>query len=102
MTEYIGFDVHSKDTVYLGQERSGNVTAKGKASTTVKGFCHLIETPQLPKETKIGLETGPQAMGVARLLFPPKVRYAAYRDRCLRGEAEGSADRAEVRPARRL
>ena len=44
------------------------MTAKGKVSTTVKGFCRLIEALQLPKGTKIGLETGPQAMWVARLL----------------------------------
>jgi hypothetical protein len=63
MTVHIGLDVHGKDTVYLGQERSGNVTAKGKASTTVKGFCHLMETLQLPKGTKIGLETDPKRCG---------------------------------------
>jgi transposase len=68
MTEYLGFDVHSKDTVYVGQEESGGVTGEGKVSTTVKGFCHLIKTLQVPKGTKIGLETGPQAMWVARVL----------------------------------
>jgi transposase len=54
--------------VYLGQEGSGSVTGEGKIPTTVKGFDRLIETLNLAKGTKIGLETGPQAMWVARLL----------------------------------
>ena len=68
MTEYLGLDVHSKETVYLGQEGSGSVTGEGKIPTTVKGFDRLIETLNLAKGTKIGLGTGPQAMWVARLL----------------------------------
>jgi len=68
MTEYLGFDLHSKDTVYLGQEPSGDVTAQGKVSTTVKGICGLVEALKILQGTKIGLETGPQAMWVARLL----------------------------------
>ncbi len=68
MTVYIGLDLHDKDTVYLSQDERGNVAGEGKAPTTVKGFCDLVETLQLPKGTKIGLETGAQAMWVARLL----------------------------------
>jgi len=36
--------------------------------TTAKGFCHPVETLQARKGTKIGLETGVQAMWVSRLL----------------------------------
>ena len=54
--------------VYVAQDESGNVTVQGKVATTAEGFCHLVETLEAPKGTNIGLDTGAQAMWVARLL----------------------------------
>ena len=68
MTRYIGLDVHCKETVYVGQEESGGVTGEGKVATTAEGLCELVERLEAPRGTKIGLETGVQAMWVARLL----------------------------------
>ena len=60
MSVYSGFDLHDKDTVYIVQDDDGNVRDQGKAPTTVKGLCDLVDTLELPKGTKIGLETGAQ------------------------------------------
>jgi transposase len=68
MKQYIGLDVHSKQTVYVAQDEGGKVVAEGKVATTAEGFCELLEKLEVPKGTKIGLETGTQAMWVARLL----------------------------------
>ena len=68
MTLYIGLDVHGKETVYVAQDQSGKVTAQGKVATSAEGFCQLVKTLETPKGTKIGLETGTQAMWVSRLL----------------------------------
>jgi len=68
MTLYIGLDVHGKQTVYVAQDESGKVTAQGKVSTSAEGFCELAEKLEVPEGTKVGLETGVQAMWVSRLL----------------------------------
>jgi len=68
MTLYIGLDVHGKQTVYVAQDEAGKVTAQGKVATSAEGFCELVKGLEAPKGTKIGLETGAQAMWVSRLL----------------------------------
>jgi transposase len=68
MKMYIGLDVHCKETVYVAQDEAGQVTAQGKVLSTAEGFGELVETVDAPEGTKIGLETGTQAMWVARLL----------------------------------
>lgn len=68
MELYIGLDVHGKQTVCVAQDEAGHLVAQGEVATTAEGFCQLVETLGTPKGTKIGLETGGQAMWVARLL----------------------------------
>jgi len=68
MTLYIGLDVHGKQTLYVAQDEAGKVTAQGKVATSAEGFCELVKGLEAPKGTKIGLETGVQAMWVSRLL----------------------------------
>jgi hypothetical protein len=52
--------------VYVAQDESSKVTAQGKVAMLAEGFCELVETLESPKGTKMGLETGTQAMWVAR------------------------------------
>jgi transposase len=68
MTLYIGLDVHGKQSVYVAQDEEGNVVGEGKVVTTAEGFYELVEKLKAPEGTKIGLETGAQAMWVSRLL----------------------------------
>ena len=68
MRMYIGLDVHCKETVYVSQNEEGAVIGQGKVPTMAEGFAQLVETLDAPKGTKIGLETGTQAMWVSRLL----------------------------------
>jgi len=68
MKLYIGLDVHCKETVYAAQDHTGEVVGQGKVATTAEGFFQLVDSLDAPKGTKIGLETGTQAMWVSRLL----------------------------------
>ena len=87
MTMYIGLDVHGKQTVYVAQDEAGNMVRQGKVATTAEGFCHLVETLEDPEGTKIGLETGVQAMWVARLLSGLEIRPVAIDAREVRQKA---------------
>jgi transposase len=68
MRLYIGLDVHGKQTVYVVLDDDGKVLAQGKVCTTAEGLCELLQRLGAPQGTVIGLETGGQAMWVARLL----------------------------------
>jgi len=68
MEMVIGLDVHSKSTRYFAQDPDGETLGERTVTTSVQGFCEMVETLGAPKGTRIGLETGTQASLVARIL----------------------------------
>jgi transposase len=65
---YVGVDVHSKASVFVIQDRRGQVRAQGEVPTTPEGFPRWHETQRLPAGTPVALETGTVAFFVAREL----------------------------------
>jgi transposase len=99
MKLYIGFDVHSKETVYVAQDEGGQVIAQGKVPSTAEGFCKLVETVDAPEGTQIGLETGTQAIWVARLLSGLEMEPAVIEARELRQKARRIGQKCDRRDA---
>jgi transposase len=77
MAQYIGLDVHCKETAYCVQDASGTILSEGKVPTNLEGFQKLLARVKTPAGTPIGLESGTQAFWVSRLFteldMEPKV-----------------------------
>jgi len=65
MERYVGLDVHSKQSVYVCQDRDGAVVGRGRFATTTDGLATMARELMLTKGTKVALETGCQANWVA-------------------------------------
>lgn len=68
METVVGLDVHGKETMYICKNREKEIIGKGTVETSVAGFSELCRLKEIPKGSKIGLETGTQAFFVARQL----------------------------------
>jgi transposase len=66
---YVGLDVHSKQSVFVIEDREGTVRAEGAIPSTPTGFRQLQERYALPAGTPVGLETGTVAFFAARQLL---------------------------------
>lgn len=66
---YVGLDVHSKWSVYVVQDESGQVVGRGQVPTSRDGLRELRQAHGLPTGTQVGLETGTTAFYVARQLW---------------------------------
>jgi transposase len=65
---YVGLDVHSRQSVFVVQDRNGRVHASGRVPTTPEGIATLVAGTALPPDTPVALETGTLAFFVAREL----------------------------------
>lgn len=99
MKQYIGLDVHSKQTVYVAQDEGGKVVPEGKVATTAEGFCELLERLGVPEGTKIAVETGTQAMWVARLLSSMGMKPVVIDAREVRQNARRIGQKCDSRDA---
>lgn len=69
MKMVIGLDVHSKRSVYAAQEeKTGKLCGRGDVPTSWEGLREMIDKLGAPEGTRIALETGTQAMWLARML----------------------------------
>jgi len=88
MQQYVGLDVHSKQTTFVIQDETGRVVAQGEISTTPQGLRRLQASHHLPLETPVALETGTSAFFVARQLsalgLAPRVIDAPMRSDSMR------------------
>lgn len=71
MQQYVGLDIHSKETVFEIQNQRGNVLETGRFPTTAEGFERLAS--KVEPNTPVGLETGNMAFFVARQLMRQKL-----------------------------
>jgi transposase len=99
MRQYIGLDVHSKETVYVAQDDSGKVTAQGRVTTTAEGLYELVERLDAAKGTKIGLETGTQAIWVSRVLSALGMQPVVIEAREVRQKARRVGQKSDRRDA---
>jgi len=67
-TYYVGLDVHSRESVFVVENDTGAIVARGSVPTTVNGLKHLRDSCGLPAATGVALETGTSAFFVAREL----------------------------------
>ncbi len=67
-TQYVGLDVHCKQTVFVIQGQDETVLAEGSVPTTRTGLAAWIADHQLGSETAVCLETGGQAAFVCDVL----------------------------------
>lgn len=65
---YVGLDVHSKQSTFVVQAASGQVVARGEVPTTRAGLAQLRTAHGVPVGTAVALETGTEAVYVAREL----------------------------------
>lgn len=65
---YVGLDVHSRQSTFVIEDGTGQVTAQGEVPTTPAGLAHLRAGHRLPPDTPVALETGTVAFFVARQL----------------------------------
>jgi len=69
MEMVIGLDVHSKQSVYAAQEEeTGKLCGRGDVPTSWEGLGEMIDKLGAPVGTRVALETGTQAMWLARML----------------------------------
>ncbi|HEY2663223.1 MAG TPA: hypothetical protein VGI47_02690, partial [Candidatus Binataceae bacterium] len=58
MTMYVGLDVHSKQSVFVIEDETGTVVARGEVPTSAEGMRRLRDEHRLPAGTQVALETG--------------------------------------------
>jgi transposase len=68
MTRYVGLDAHSKSCVYVIQDENGKHVGEGSVPTTLEGLEQMHARYDLPKGTRVALESGTMAFFVARRL----------------------------------
>jgi transposase len=102
MTRYVGLDVHSKQSVFVIQDASGNRVAEGAVSTTPAGLRGLRDQHQLPPETPVALETGTVAFFVARQLAALGLRPVVVDAHEVRIKAHRPTQKSDRRDARAL
>lgn len=69
MTRYVGLDAHSKQSVYVIQDRKGKQMGEGRIPTTLEGLQAMCRRHELPAGTRVALESGTMAFFVARRLI---------------------------------
>lgn len=68
MARYVGVDAHSKNSVYVIQDEDGRQIGQGVVPTTVEGLQRMRDRYELPRGTRVALESGTVAFFVARQL----------------------------------
>jgi transposase len=99
MKMIIGLDIHSKQTVYVAQDESGKVVGSGKIVTTQAGFSEMLEELNAPDGTRIGLETGTQAILAARWLLELGTEPVVIDAREVRNKARRAKQKSDSRDA---
>lgn len=99
MTIYIGLDVHSKLTVFVAQNEEGRVIAQGEVPTTLAGIDHLLASIGAPADTAVALESGTQALWLARLLAERAMRPVVVNAREVRAKARNKRQKTDRRDA---
>ena len=99
MQMYIGLDVHSKQTVYVAQDETGKVRGEGAVATSWDGLCELLARLAAPAGTPMALETGTQAMWVARLLSGLEMTPVVLDAREVRAKARRIGQKSDRRDA---
>jgi len=69
MEMYIGMDVHSKETRYVAQDKTGRVLGRATIETTEEGLRGMVQELGATRGTEVGLESGGMAVFVARILY---------------------------------
>jgi len=99
MRMYIGMDVHSKQTVFVAQDETGQVIGQGSAPTTMEGLRQIVVGLAAPTQTPIGLETGTQATWVSRQLTSLGMKPIVVDAREVRAKARRIGQKSDRRDA---
>lgn len=96
---YVGLDVHSQDTVFVIQDETGAIRARGAIPTTPDGLARLREEHELPTGTTVALETGTSAFYVARQLAALDLRPVVVDAHEVRRKASRPTQKSDRRDA---
>lgn len=99
MTLYIGFDVHSKQTTYAIMNEAGELKGQGSIATSASSIQDFLITCNIPEGTKIGLETGAQAMWLSRLLASLEMKPIVINAHEVRAKARRKNQKCDKRDA---
>jgi hypothetical protein len=96
---YVGFDVHSRESVFVVENEAGAIVARGSVPTTVNGLEHLRASCGLPAATGVALETGTSAFFVARELARLAVKPIVIDAHEVRRKAQRPEQKSDTRAA---
>src|SRR5262245_58740359 len=99
---YVGLDVHSQDTVFVIQDETGAIRARGAIPTTPDGLARWREEHRLPTGTTVALETGTSAFYVARQLAALDLRPIVVDAHEVRRKASRPTQKSDRRDALEL
>jgi transposase len=68
METVVGLDIHCKEMVFCGRNQAEEEFCKGRVATTPLGMRELRDRYQIPRGTKMGMESGTHAFFVHRHL----------------------------------
>jgi hypothetical protein len=96
---YVGFDVHSRESVFVVQNEAGAIVGRGSVPTTVNGLKHLRDSCGLPTATGVALETGTSAFFVARELARLELKPVVIDAHEVRRKAQRPEQKSDTRDA---
>lgn len=101
-TYYVGLDVHSRESVFVVENDTGAIVARGSVPTTVNGLKHLRDSCGLPAATGVALETGTSAFFVARELARLELKPVVIDAHEVRRKAQRPEQKSDTRDALEL
>lgn len=102
MQRYVGLDVHSKNSVFVIQDRRGRAVGDGKVPTDREGLQQMRDRFDLPAGTQVALESGTVAFFVADRLNELGLRPVVIDAREVRVKASRPLQKSDRRDAREL
>lgn len=102
MKLYAGLDVHSKMTVFVVQNKKGELIAQGKVPTTEAGLAQMVASVALPRGTAVALETGSQAKWVDSRLKALGLSPVVFEARHVHSQMQRQKQKCDSRDAREL
>jgi transposase len=102
MQRYVGLDTHSKNSVFVIQDRKGGVVGEGKVATDREGLQQMRDRFDLPAGTQVALESGTVAFFVVDCLNELGLRPVVIDAREVRVKASRPLQKSDRRDAREL
>jgi hypothetical protein len=99
MGDYVGLDVHSRESVFVVQQADGVVIGRGCIPTDLTGFHQLRDQHALPSGTPVALETGTLAFFAARALAPIELQPIVIDAHEVRAKAHRPTQKSDRRDA---